>query len=384
MKNKLLIASLLALFFTANAQEQHKEKFTRPTNNAKDVYGGWYNFGSMIYDNLGGTDYFRNHLFPDSSVQVEYSNGFGHVWKHSMGQVFDPADDNWATGSIVPIDLTDPYTVDSVSIWYRYFRHQTAAPDTVRVQVITESNMSLYEDPWSSGISYATTEYDHTTHTAPNATQVFTILLDDDDTSTVAQRSLDLAIDQIVNPNEVMGVIVDYLPGNPYNFADTIDQYATTTPTNQINAFLMYNYRDNNQEFLTGFYNHGLLIPSSIRYDQNAQNWNGAYYPGTAYFNYVDHTDIDFHVVGTVGIEEENAISFGMHPNPAKETVRITTDFPISKEDIHISDISGKDVNTLVHYTNNTLHVAALSNGTYFIQIQHEGHVATQKLVIAH
>ncbi|GAB5418552.1 MAG: hypothetical protein Crog4KO_03090 [Crocinitomicaceae bacterium] len=386
MKYTLLTLSIFAFFLSANAQEQNqnREKFHRSVNTAKDVYGGWYNFGSMIYNSLGNSDYYRNHLFPDSSVQVEFSSGYGHVWKHSMGQVFDPADDNWAIGGIVPIDITDPYTVDSISIWYRYFRHQTQYPDTVRVQIFTESSMSLYEDPWSNGQSYATSSYDYTTHSGPNASSVYTILLDDDDTSTVSQSSLDLEINQMVNADEVIGVIVDYFPGNPYNFADTIDQYASTTPANQINGFLMYNFNDNNDQFYTGFYNHGWLIPSSIRYNENVQNWNGSYYPGIAYFNYVDHTDIDFHVVGTVGMEENKDLSFSLYPNPAQDIVHLSTDAQISPEDIKITDLSGKNINAFISFTDNSITIAGLSNGTYFVSIELEEHARTEKLVIAH
>lgn len=383
MKHKLLFAALL-LCLSTQAQDEAQEKYVRSYETNKDVYGGWYNFGGMIYDNLGGTNYYRNHLFPDSSVQVEFSNGFGHVWKHSLGQVFDPADDNWSIGGILPIDVTDPYTVDSIRIWYRYFRHQTQNPDTIRVQVFTESNMSLYEDPWSNGQSYATTSYDYTTHSGQNASQVFTILLDDNDTSMVSQSTLDLEINQIMNPDEIMGVVVDYFPGNPYSFADTIDQYLTTPPTNQLNAFIMYNFRDNNDQFYTGFYNHGWMIPSSIRYNENTQNWNGSYYPGIAYINYVDHTDIDFHVVGTVGLEEEKTTNVELYPNPAKDVVLIKTDLQLTANDVKVKDINGKDVNTSITFVDKSIDVTKLSNGTYFVHIQKDDIILIEKIVITH
>jgi len=383
MKQLLLLTALVTLSFSTYAQNEAKEKYSRAQVQNKDVYGGWYNFGSMVYDNLGGVDYFRNHLFPDSSVQVEFNNGLGHVWKHSMGQVFDPADDNWAIGGTIPIDVTDPYTVDSIRIWYRYFRHQTQNPDTIRVQVFTESNMSLFEDPWGNGQSYATTAYDYSTHSGPNATQVIDILIDDDDTSTVSQSTLDLEINQYVNEDEVIGVVVDYYPGNPYNFADTIDQYLTTPPTNQINAFIMYNFRDNNDQFYTGFYNHGWLIPSSIRYNENTQNWNGSYYPGIAYFNYLDHSDIDFHVVGTVGLKENKKPLFTVSPNPASDIIQIHSDFSFSSQDIKIKDIRGRKVETFVYFTDNSINIATLSNGTYFISIENTEMRGTEKFVIA-
>lgn len=53
-------------------------------------------------------------MFPDSTVQEEYSGGYGSVWKHAIGEVFDPTADNWGIDIQVPLDITDPYTVDSV------------------------------------------------------------------------------------------------------------------------------------------------------------------------------------------------------------------------------------------------------------------------------
>lgn len=383
MKHTLLFAALFAAITTTNAQEQNPEPFVGTANQNKAVVGGWHNFGEMIFTNLGGVDYYRNHLFPDSSVQVEFNSGYGHVWKHSMGQVFDPVDDSWTIGGLVPADATDPYTVDSIRIRYRYFRHQNQNPDTVRVQVITESDMNLYEDPWSNGSSFATTIYDYNVHSALNVTQEFKVLLDEDDTSMVAQRFLELEINQNVPAGEVMGVVVDYLPGNPYNFADTIDQYSSTTPTNQINAFLMYNFNDNNDEHMTGHYNHSWLIPSSIRYNENTQNWNGQYYPGIAYFNYLDHTDIGFHVVGTVGLDENESSVLKVYPNPANDVLHIKASFDISAENLKIKDIRGRDIETMINFVNNSINIATLSNGTYFLSVEKDGVLRTEKFVIA-
>lgn len=385
MKRNLLFALLCLTVFTVQAQEQDvKVKFEREPVHEKDVYGGWYNFGQMIYDAIGNSNYYRNALFPDSSVQVEFSNGFGYVWKHSMGQVFDPADDNWAIGGIVPIDATDPYTVDSIRIWYRYFRHQTTNPDTLRVQVFTESAMSTHSDPWSNGQSYATTDYDYTTNLAVNPSQDYTILLGDSDTSMAFQNVIPLEIDMDVPAGEIIGVNVTYFPGNAHNFGDTIDQYITVPPVNQINAFYMYNFRDNDEQHSTDFYNHGWLIPSSIRYNENPQGWNGSYYPSIAYFNVIDHSDIDFHVVGTVGIDEKENEAFSVHPNPANNLLNIRFNDEQTAETIKVTDLAGKDVTAATRFNGSALNVISLAEGQYLISLTVDGNVSTQRFVVKH
>lgn len=384
MNKFLLVAMCISYTFFSNAQNQESAvKFEREIVNTKDVYGGWYNFGTMIYNSLGNTNYYRNHLFPDSSVQVEYSSGYSSVWKHSMGQVFDPAADSWAIGGTIPIDNSDPYTVDSIRVWYRYFRHQNANPDTLRVQVYTQQQMNNYPDPWSNGQSYATTDYDYTSHLGVNPVQDLTILLDDSDTSMTFQNGLDIELNQDVNPGEFMAVTVTYFPGNPTNFGDTIDQYLTTPPTNPINAFIMYNFQDNNEQFETDYYNHSLLIPSSIRYNENTLNWNGNYYPGIAYFNFIDHNDIDFHVVGTVGIEKKNLSDFMIYPNPARDVLTIRFNDGISPDAIHISDITGKDVTHFAPLNGNSIDISQLANGNYFLTHVQGDQSTTKKFVVS-
>lgn len=386
MKKTLLFFALLLATSTNFAQENEAtEPFTRTQSSAqKIVYGGWYNFGQMIYDNIGNVNYYRNHLFPDSSVLLSYTNGYGSVWKHSLGQVFDPTGDSWAIGSIYPTEQTDAYTVDSVRIWYRYFRHQNANPDTLIVQVYTQDDMSLYADPWTTGQSYASTAYDYTTHKGVNPTQTITILLDDSDTSMSFQNALELEINQFVNAGEVMGITATYFPGNPHNFGDTIDQYIAVPPVNRLNAFIMYNFNDNNDQFDNDGYNHSWLIPSSIRYNENTQNWNGWYYPGIAYFNYVDHTDIDFHVVGTVGIEEMEATQFSLYPNPSATSVFLRMNSKGAYRIVSIVDITGKDVTSLTKVAEDAINIASLSDGQYLISIETNGVSATQRFVVQH
>ena len=56
--------------------------------------GDWYNYGEVLKYDIGfNTGYYRTHIFPDSTVIVDYSSGLGSVWMHSLGQVMDPYSD---------------------------------------------------------------------------------------------------------------------------------------------------------------------------------------------------------------------------------------------------------------------------------------------------
>lgn len=386
MKNLLLLIALMVINTFSWAQNlENKIKFDREGNDySKDVVGGWYNYGEMLLDAGYNVNYYRNHLFPDSTVQVEFSSGYGAVWKHAIGQVFDPVADNWGIAGQVPIDVSDPYTVDSVRIWYRYYRHQNAAPDTIKVQVWNQSSMNYYEDPWTNGKSYATSDYDYMTNMGIGAVQEYTILLDDADTVTSGQGALNLAINFDVNPDEFMAITAAYFPGNPYNFGDTIDQYLATPPTNQINAFVFYNFNDNDINFETGFYNHGLNATKSIRYNQNTNGWNGSYYPGIAYFNYTDHNDIGFHVVGTLSLDENELSDFVLYPNPANETISLKLNEGIQVGSIKVLDLAGKDVTSLVNINGSTLNISKLADGNYFLIHNLNNETTTNKFIVNH
>ncbi|NRA11752.1 MAG: T9SS type A sorting domain-containing protein [Crocinitomicaceae bacterium] len=386
MKIMTLTLAFAAVSTLSWGQEQtEKIKFDRQTTSQqKDVVGGWYNYGEMLFDAGYDVNYYRNYLFPDSTVQVEFSSGYGAVWKHGMGQTFDPTSDNWGIGGIIPIDIADPYTVDSISIWYQYHRHQDLAPDTLKVQVWSEAAMTLYSDPWSNGKSYATAQYDYTTNLGVGAAQEYTILLDYSDTITSGQNTIDIAVNFVVNPNEIMGVTVAYFPGNPYNFGDTIDQFPPTPVTNNINAFIMYDYSDNDLTNLTGFYEHCMNVTKSIRYDQNSNGWNGQYHPGIAYFDYTDHNDISFHVVGTLGLDEQDQSDFMLYPNPAQETLNLTLNDGVELNSLKVVDITGKDVSNFIEVNGNTINVERLANGNYLLIHEKNNETTAKKFVVNH
>ncbi|MBL4625013.1 MAG: SprB repeat-containing protein [Flavobacteriales bacterium] len=306
MKTLLAIITLAVSSFISFGQitgPENTELFIRPPS-AERATQGWYNYGAQVIDLGGNYSYYRNNMFPDSTVVVEFSGGYGPVWKHSMGQVFDPSSvyfDAIGTGHPT-IDNQTSYQIDSIGLWHRYFRHQDIAPDTLLIQVYHNDDINFSINPgWSSGASYASVAYDYTIRKGANSMLEIEYLLTNDDSATDGQGFLSLPVGIRVDAGEKIAVTYTYFSGNPYNVGDTIDQYATVPPVNPINAFIVYEVRDEAPYVEPEFYNHELRVTTSVRYNTNTNGWNGDYIPGTAYASVtastpsIYHLDVEFH-----------------------------------------------------------------------------------------
>lgn len=394
MKRILLpLLMLIAVFSFAqlSSNQENIEKFDRTINN-KTATQGWYNYGRLVYDQGGDVSYFRNNLFPDSTVQVEFSNGMGYVWKHSMGQVLDPVAGYWLLNApVLGAQSTDPYKVDSIAIWYRYFRHQTVAPDTLIIQLYKDDKLTKQVDPWGDGRSVAMASYDYMARIGSNATQTITYLLENKDTSTANQNAIVLPVNLQMGPDEKVATTITYIPGNPYVHGDTIDQYMATPPSKLINSFIAYEFRDNDKTLESGFYNHALTVTTDTRYNISQNGWNGSYIPGLAWNSGYYHLDMEYHVTPVVGITENKLeLDVELYPNPSNgSNVTLYID---SKESKMISytvfDVAGKEIFTATDALSAslnkiTLPTASFNDGVYFVKINTAKQTLTKRLVIA-
>lgn len=351
----LLFAALAQpLFAQQTVEQQHSTpdngsrlvKKSPPPSRFNEV-SKWLNYADIIYNN-NNNSYYRNYVFPDSTVMVEYSDGWGSVWKHSMGEVLDPVAPYWALTADpeVPLSQWTVYTVDSVAIPYRYFRFQNGAPDTVRIQYYVGDKITKQPNPgWASGASYATVQYDTARLTGGNFTQEVDYILTEADTAALG-KFIQLPVGITATANEKFALTVTYFPGNPYNFGDTIDVYATVVPTNPINAFILFDVYDEDLTVESGYYNHELTAVSSIRYNYNAQGWNGRYIPGTAWQGGFYNMDVNFRVTydaDALGLNEVENGNVNMFPNPATESIYVNT------------NVTGKSVVTIVNAIGQTV-----------------------------
>ena len=363
-----------------------------PSSNA--VSGGdvsyWFNYGEDIWEIAdaegGDVSYFRNFLFPDSTVLVEFSDGMGSPWKHSLGQVFDPVGPLFSVLS-PEVNQFTPYTLDSIGFFYRYFRFQDSAPDTLKVQVYENDNITLQPDPgWTSGASYASVDYDYGTRTGTNFSQEYTYLLTNNDTISANQGFLKFPINIPVNANEKVAATITFIPGNPFNSGDTIDVYVEPAPTVQRNAFVVYEYRDNDFNLEAGYFNNQLNATTDVRYNINTNGWTGSYIPGTAWNAGFYHLDMSFLITfNPSGVSENTNHRINLFPNPADET--ITLDFAGTENEtiaVSIVDISGREVYSFQEsYTSPalkhiTLETKTFNSGIYFCRVS--GKSFTQNL----
>ncbi len=82
----------------------------------------------------------------------------------------------------------------------------------------------------------------------------------------------------------------------------------------------------------------------------------------------------------SLSIAENNISGLKVYPNPAKNTLYVTSDSFEAKE-VQLYDVLGKSVlNTKT--VNNTVNISSLSKGVYVVKITEQGKTATRKIVI--
>ena len=361
--------------------------------NAQTSYG-WYNYGYTLEANGYTPDYYLTHVFPDSTVFVEYSSGLGTVWMHGLGQVFDPTSLYYDIEYTQSLEEGDAFMVDSIGFPYRYFRSQNDAPDTLVIQFFTQADFdSLYSQPWptSPGYedrSYARLAYDTLVRRHSDPTLEIVELLDNDDIATTVEYK-SFAIGHAIPPGQICAATVTYLPGNPYNAGDTLDAEYFPVPTNQINDFIMNYYLDNDLVYDQDLYNHGIIATASGRYNDNSNGWGGQYWPGMASGGGIYHAAIDFLISSHVGVEDESPLTeLVLVPNPTnglsdlRLTAQVAGEFTLS-----ITDITGKEtvestkVNLKAGPNQVTVDVEELPAGIYFVQLANVESIRTVKLL---
>lgn len=376
MKTKLLAFFLLPLACLAqqplnDVNQSNAEQFPqrlKPSGSGRAMTSEWYNYGQTIFDQQGDVSYFRNFLFPDSTVLVEFTTGMGSVWKHSLGQVLDPTAPNFSfTNTQLPEYV--PYTLDSIAIPYRYFRFQHGAPDTLVVQIYRNNNINAIENPgWTSGASYASVAYDYQTRLGANADFTQTLLLTDADSSESNVGLIELDLDVQLGGGDLVAVTVTYIPGNPYNVNDTIDTYMGTPPANPINAFIFYDYRDNDKLYEPGFYNNQLAVISSVRYNTNANGWNGDYIPGTAWNSGIYHGDIYFNIdFDPAGLANRSSGELRVYPNPAENFLYV--ELGNTPQTLQLHDAAGRLVFESMATGKYMLPTEGLTPGYYTLRV---------------
>jgi len=364
-KQLILVLAAIGMSVSSQAQTVH----------------GWYNYGKEIEGYSTSTNRYISHIFPDSTVQVDYSSGLGNVWMHGIGQVMDPTSEFFNSGLIYTIDAQTAYRVDSVAFPYYYSRPQTTNADTLVIQFFKEGNVeNFYDDPWDGQVgyddnSYARLKYDTVNYRGATPFLEITKILTDDDVTMSEPGYMSFHIGEMIPAGEVVAATYTYYPGNPYNTGDTLDVGFDPTPTNLINDFVGYYYVDADRLTNLSIYNHGLIATGSGRYNDNSNGWGEQYWPGMAASAGIYHADIDFYLTSTLGIQSLDLSSkIKVYPNPCTDYVQIDlTTFKDSDLSISVINNEGRTVEEFNSLTNTAIFNVDMSQyakGVYMLKIE--------------
>ena len=384
---RVLLTFLVAIvlcFGTAEAQqvktdfEENGPLAKRPdyftANKKGDSTEVWLNYMAALRSRGGlPSSYFRNYLYPDSTVQTNFTSGLGYVWKHSFGQVIHPNHTIWAEYGEPEIGRWTSYRIDSIAIYYRYFRFDEDADDKLVIQFFDDSKIrTSYNPGWKSGASYANVPYNHTERKGDNPTQEIVYTLKKSDTAGLTRQGRLVLPLRTELGTGLSAVTVTYFPGKPAGLGDTIDVYNYPDVRNKVNAFIAYDRRDELPYVDAGNYNNGLVISSSVRYNENDNGWNGSYQPGTSWASStgIYHFDMDFKIVFDPldnGLREKGR-TISIYPNPAKDVLMIDGFSNQTATPYQIVDINGKVVLTGM-LQSGTISISELIPGAYQLKL---------------
>lgn len=313
---------------------------------------GWFNYAEEL-DQLMGNNSSGAFmlLFPDSLVITgQFSDGttarpqFMHA-----ATMLDPKNMLFS-----PLTLADPYSIDSLEIGYGYLRNTASSVvDTVRIKFIRHNNALIWA--LASGNVYQDFEYTQATN-SPKASEVLSthtvLLTESDSSSTLALLGLETLSSPNISPGQRVGISIEFVPGYSYALNDSIDWY---------NQFYLFSLEEGgagtdptyfgpiDANDVNGNMNVSYALPASVRYNQNANGWNGYYIPTWAWqsgYAYENHY-ISWLVNAPIFNVDELAMSseVKLFPNPASD--RLTVQYTLNGNALltfTVIDMNGKVV----------------------------------------
>jgi|LakMenE18May11ns_1017448.scaffolds.fasta_scaffold9908541_2 hypothetical protein len=418
MKKLYAIVASFGLILGANAQTKNggvisqklvpngklkteTSKF-RALQTSSRAYSGWLNYALQLDDPNGyspGAAFFDfQTIFPDSSIIIgtftDGSTAYNQFMKSAT--MLDPK--NMPVEGLVN---TDAFTLDSVAIGYAYLRNLADnIVDTLVIDIIKHNNALLYDMPGSAPThTYQDIEYDQPSNKvkASNIIATYTYLLTAQDSTSTSKEILiaTAGLPQQAAGNRI-GVCVSFKPGYSYSITDSLFD---------MNAFLVFSAEQNGENTDPTFYgtlsdgtsdmNCSYALPTSVRYDINANGWNGyliptwAWTPGYS----AEHNIISFHVTSVVGIDETkaNGLAIGQNfPNPASgiTTINYSLETASSQVSLVVTDVTGKTIQVINQGTkapglyNVSLDASNFAAGVYNYTLQTDLGSVTKKFFV--
>lgn len=357
----------------------------------------WLNYALQLDDPSGFSPGMADPnffiIFPDSNIIIgQYSTGDpAYAQFHKAATMLDPKN-----MPVQSINSAVMYSLDSLAIGYAYERATAnTVVDTLVIQII-KHDASLQWDLANGTYQDITYVQPSNTITQSQVLATYTYLLTENDSTSFASEIL-IATPGV--PNQVgtnrIGAVVSFKPGYTYSITDSIFQK---------NGFYMFSYEQNGASTDPTFYgiisdgssdlNCSYVLPTDVRYDINAQGWNGYFIPTWAWTTpYAhEHHIISFLLTEVVGVNENSNISvYQNYPNPCDNVENIKYSLKSSATvTVTISDIAGKTVfvqsegEQLQGEHNTIVNTSALADGVYFITLTAGTEKSVSRLVVQH
>lgn len=436
MKKFYTFAALLGLFATANAQTAAPGTMTpgkslAPLNKEAHLLkkssqrgnptSRWYSYGETMdlywTANAGsGSELNANFLFPDTTILVEYSDGFSGPWIHNLADVLDVSsayfNDPSIHGGELVLNNTTPYRVDSLGMLFLYTRmiNDPSIVDTLIFEVGVNASTTVlptyYFGPGALATNLGTDtvffkspRYSYTTNTLNHVgKKTYKIPLTEQtymDSLANGLHYIEFATPDLPNVNAGKYVVMSakFKPGYQW-----IANYDTLANKNSV-RFVSYEEQPASYPLYTKRdYNASYIVPQDGRYN-NAGSWNGFFIPSFAYMgsspSYAYEHHAFYYKVSTqlIGINEtanNGTVLYQNEPNPANNTTTIR--YSIEKQEnvrFTVQDVTGRIVKVVnaseqgagMHAI--TLDASEFNKGVYFYTLTAGAKSYTKRMVIA-
>ncbi len=368
------------------------------------IFSGWLNYALQLNDpsgltpNAAGVHFMM--IFPDTAIiaGVYTSGATAYPQFMNAATMLDPKN-----MPLQGITAADAYSLDSIGIAYAYLRNlPSTIVDTLFVSVLKEVTAQNYT--LGGTRSYQDITYDSVNHRVvpSNIITTYTYLLHESDSSSTT-KEIFLAATGVPNQaaGKKIGVSLSFKPGYSYSITDSI---------NAKNSFYLLSYQQNGDSIggagTTPTYygtatnyssdmNCSYALPKSVRYNINANGWNGYFIPTWAWtpsYAYENHI-IEFKISNPpTGIAEfENGAKLGQNiPNPFTNSTEIRYELEkTAKVTLNVFDVTGKKVVSIndgeQHAGNHsfTINSSNMSEGVYYYSINvGDNSTSTRKMVM--
>lgn len=429
---KALLSSMLMFSVLANAQNKnlvitspgkHVHSFKQTNISAykasnssflqsktlNQTGSAWFNKVDFIEYIVPQTQVFSAmHVFPDSTIILGYDSGNQPIypWVHKAANYMDPS--FMAQQSIIT-DKFATYTIDSVSVGYLYERNTGTSnntADSLIIQIIAENHSLDYTLTGPPGFPYQDITYTYTSNNLTGMTVLKRLSIPLTYADTCAgglYKQIKAATPGIAaqTNSKKIGMVVSFKPGYTYTTTDLLIGGGTNVANK--NVFFILSSEENGTNTdpaifgvpndYTSDMNMSYILDQSVRYNTNANGWNGYFLPTFAYttpFRY-EHHDLGYKLsVNISGIKEINQKGFALAqnaPNPFNETSRVEYQLVKSASEVSfkVSDVMGREISNekvASEIGKHSIELKNYSSGIYYYTLTVDGYSTTRKMIV--